>query len=114
VTILTYANHPEENRAEAARTGLPVITYLGGAERPYTGLQVNKDPGVWVVWIGSILMCIGLYVAFFMPHQRIWCRLASGRLVLAGHTTRGQAAFQNRFNGIAEQVKSTLQMEESR
>jgi cytochrome c biogenesis protein len=110
-TLIVFANYPEDNKAEAARAGLPVISYLGGSERMYTGLQVNKDPGVWVVWVGCILMCVGLYVAFFMPHQRIWGRFGNDRLVLAGHTTRGQAAFQQRFDEIVAQIKAALQKE---
>lgn len=114
VTLLSLANYPEENKREAAKHNLPVITYQGGTERPYTGLQVNKDPGVWVVWIGSLLMCVGLYVAFFLPHQRIWFRFGQGRLVIAGHTTKSQAAFRQRIERIEQQLKATLQQEETR
>jgi cytochrome c biogenesis protein len=42
------------------------------AQRFATGLQVVKDPGVWIVYIGCGLMLFGLYVAFFMSHIRIW------------------------------------------
>lgn len=35
----------------------------------YTGLQVNKDPGVWYVYFGFILMIIGCWITFFMTHQ---------------------------------------------
>ncbi|MCP4114925.1 MAG: cytochrome c biogenesis protein ResB [Desulfobacteraceae bacterium] len=35
----------------------------------YTGLQVNKDPGVWYVYAGFALMIIGCWVTFFMSHQ---------------------------------------------
>jgi cytochrome c biogenesis protein len=38
----------------------------------YTGLQVRKDPGVWLVYLGSGIMTLGLYLAFFMSHRRIW------------------------------------------
>ena len=41
-------------------------------QRYATGLQVAKDPGVWLVYLGSALMLLGLYAAFFMSHQRIW------------------------------------------
>ena len=37
-----------------------------------TGLQVTKDPGVWYVYIGCTLMLLGLMVAFFLSHRRIW------------------------------------------
>lgn len=35
----------------------------------YTGLQVNRDPGVWFVYSGFILMIIGCWITFFMSHQ---------------------------------------------
>ncbi len=53
---------PDGNRVE-------FVDYWGVQ---YTGLQVRKDPGVWVVYLGCIIMAIGLYVAFFMSHKRVW------------------------------------------
>jgi cytochrome c biogenesis protein len=38
----------------------------------YTGLQVRKDPGVWIVYLGCAIMSIGLYMTFFMSHRKIW------------------------------------------
>lgn len=112
ITLISFANYPADNQREAARAGLPVITYLGGDERFYTGLQVNKDPGVWVVWAGCLLMCVGLYVAFFMPHQRFWFRFANGRLVIAGHTTKGHAGFRQQFDGLVEQLRTRISKED--
>lgn len=37
----------------------------------YTGLQVNRDPGVALVYLGFILMIVGCYIAFFMAHQSL-------------------------------------------
>ena len=37
----------------------------------YTGLQVTKDPGVWCVYTGFILMIIGCWITFFMSHQSL-------------------------------------------
>jgi len=35
----------------------------------YTGLQITKDPGVWYVYSGFILMIIGCWITFFMSHD---------------------------------------------
>ncbi len=43
----------------------------------YTGLQVRRDPGVWVVYLGCLVMAIGLYAVFFMSHRRVWMRLTA-------------------------------------
>jgi len=53
----------------------------------YTGMQVRKDPGVAIVYLGCIIMSIGLYMTFFMSHRRIWVSLMeekSGVKVIVG------------------------------
>lgn len=52
------------------RFGLEGIEVLS-----YTGLQVNRDPGVPLVWSGFFLMMGGLFVTFFTAHRRIWIRV---------------------------------------
>jgi len=53
------------------RKGDVVIAVASHNHTYYTGLQVTKDPGVWVVYSGFILMIIGCFVTFFMSHQRL-------------------------------------------
>lgn len=45
----------------------------------FTGLQVRKDPGVWGVYLGCIIMAIGLFMAFFMSHRRVWIKVIEGK-----------------------------------
>ena len=54
-------------------TGIIEFQDLWGVQ--YTGLQVRRDPGVWIVYLGCMVMALGLYVAFFMSHRKIWIRL---------------------------------------
>lgn len=46
--------------------------FLGDLRSPvlYTGIQVTKRPGSWLVWAGLILGTIGLLLAFFIPYRR--------------------------------------------
>ena len=105
-SFVSFAEHPELNRKNAEETGGMIINYLGGTQRPYTGLQVNKDPGVWVVWIGCILMCLALYAGFFMPHQRLWVRMDENEILVAGHSTRGQEAFRATIQELADSLET--------
>jgi cytochrome c biogenesis protein len=77
-----------------------------------TGLQVAKDPGVWVVYIGCVLMMMGLFMAFFMAHQRIWLYRqvdASGiTIYLSGSTNKNKPAFAKRFERLEALVDQAL------
>ncbi len=83
-------------------TGTVEFRDLWGAQ--YTGLQVRKDPGVWLVYLGCFLMSIGLYVAFFMSHSRIWVRLSRNKgkttLSLAATTNKYKASLQRKIEKI--------------
>jgi cytochrome c biogenesis protein len=83
-------------------------------EREYTGLQVTKDPGVWVVWVGCSLMIIGFIVSFFFSHQRVWIRIPKGpqgEIVLAGSTNKNRVGFEKRFEDLVEEVRNTTKFQ---
>jgi len=86
-----------------------ILTVEGVTEKEYTGLQVTKDPGVWVVWIGCGLMILGLIVSFFFSHQRVWMRIpkgSGGEIVLAGSTNKNRVGFEKNFGELADGVRS--------
>ena len=70
----------------------------------YTGLQVAKDPGMNVVWVGSAILVIGLCIMFYMPHRKLWLviRPVDDKLdvAFAGLTNRNQMAFKQTFNDL--------------
>jgi cytochrome c biogenesis protein len=90
------------------------FSFGGLSSKFFTGLQVAKDPGVNIVWLGCALMVIGLIMAFFLSHQRVWVRLAQGadgrvEVVLAGSAGRNRLAFEKRFEKLQIGVKATGQ-----
>ena len=92
---------------ESATVGKESVTYLLTIKQMYaTGLQVSKDPGVWVVYIGCCLMLLGLVIAFFMSHQRIWLFIKeeeSGVSILfTGSSYKNRVGFEKIFNDLAE------------
>ena len=91
---------------DAQRGGDLIFTYEGLDQKWLTGLQVAKDPGVWIVWIGCALMIIGIGMSFLLSHRRIWIRIESGRITIAGTANKNQAAFQLFFDGMLEKLKN--------
>ena len=77
-----------------------------------TGLQVAKDPGVWIVYLGCGLLLFGLYIAFFLTHKRIWLHQhtdAANLLVcLGGSVNKNKPAFAKEFKGLAELIEQTV------
>jgi cytochrome c biogenesis protein len=87
------------------------LSFAGVDQIFYTGLQVARDPGVNIVWVGCTLMVIGIMIAFFMSHQRLWIRLSRGgdgrvEVVLAGSTNKNRLAFEKRFEKIQADMKA--------
>src|SRR5258708_25641756 len=53
-----------------------------------TGLQIARDTRTPVVYTGRILLFVGLGIAFYTSHKRIWAPVAGGKLVLGGPCCR--------------------------
>ncbi len=71
----------------------------------FTGLQVAKDLGYpW--WLaGCCVLFLGLGIAFYTSHRRLWAKVsADGRLTLAGAAHKNQAAFE----GLYEEMVGAL------
>lgn len=77
-----------------------------GNYAPYTGLQIRKDPGVEIVWLGCGLLMVGLILSFYVPHRRIWSSVedkgTSSTLVVGGVTPKNKISFEKEFVKIAE------------
>lgn len=102
-SFIVFRNFPN---LDAERGGELIFTYDDSDQKFYTGLQVAKDPGVWVVWLGCTLMVIGITMAFFMSHRRLWIRIGSGgRIVVGGSASKNQAAFQGTFDDLVEKME---------
>jgi cytochrome c biogenesis protein len=101
-TFIVFKDFPEVN---AQRGDALIFGYEGSSAKQYTGLQVAKDPGVWVVWLGCTLMVLGIFIAFFMSHKRVWVVVSKGHARLYGNASKNQAAFQMHFEELSEKFK---------
>ncbi|MEI6305243.1 MAG: cytochrome c biogenesis protein ResB, partial [Deltaproteobacteria bacterium] len=110
--VVVYAKYPELNvqHAKEHKNGV-VLQYKGAQKKMYTGLQVAKDPGVWIVWIGCFLMMFGVYAAFFLSHRRIWVRIQDEAVTIGGNASKNQGAFQKTFEDLVADLKTHLTKE---
>lgn len=102
-----FKNFPDFHGA--AGKGPYRFTLLTVAAKEYTGLQLTRDPGVWVVWLGCALLCLGCYVICFMSHQRLWIKVEPARddfiLTMAGTSSKNMISFSQTFTRIQQELK---------
>jgi cytochrome c biogenesis protein len=101
-------SYPEFDRQ---RRDSRYLSFAGINEIFYTGLQVAQDPGVNIVWVGCTLMVVGIMIAFFVSHKRLWLRLSRGGdgrvdVVLAGSTNKNRLVFEKKFEKIQADMKA--------
>jgi len=87
-------------------------TYVFSIKQRFaTGLQVAKDPGVWIVYVGCILMLFGLFVSFFMSHRRIWIAIhhkgSSTEVVLKGKANKNSEGLMRFCKQIEKKLLAT-------
>ena len=74
----------------------------------YTGLQVKKDPGVWVIYLGFSLMLLSMLFALYGSHRRLWFLLDQGpggtTIMLGGHSSKHQATFEREFTKLTKEI----------
>jgi cytochrome c biogenesis protein len=80
------------------------VRFVAVKERFWTGLQVKRDPGTGVVWIGCVLMLVGCGLAFFVPDRRIWVRLRREKGKTMGHVAasagKGRQGLEEKVEGL--------------
>jgi cytochrome c biogenesis protein len=79
-------------------------------QKYYTGLQITKDPGIWFVYSGFILMIIGCWVTFFMSHQSYFIEIKKdkdhrSKISISGTTNRNSQGMKLKIQKIVLQLK---------
>jgi len=105
VEIVLPLRFPDFDRMQKRDIIVSVSEYT---PRYYTGLQVTKDPGVWVVYSGFILLIIGCYITFFMSHQRLCIDIVKKgkkcRVMVSGTANKNKFGMQNKIKRISEKL----------
>jgi cytochrome c biogenesis protein len=81
--------------------------------REYTGLQISKDPGEFLVWTGSVILILGVMMAFFISHKQLWLSLKKGadgksELTIAGKANRNRDAYGREIGEIVRLLKEIV------
>lgn len=88
---------------------------VAGVEKArYTGLEVKKDPGIWLVWAGFTLMILAIGLTFYSSHRKLWVCVEPDKkgkkstITLAGRTSRNERAFEEKFEALRARLEKDL------
>ncbi|RJR42327.1 MAG: cytochrome c biogenesis protein ResB [Desulfobacteraceae bacterium] len=79
----------------------------------YTGLQVNRDPGVSFVWIGCIMMILGFFLTFYSSHRRVWVKVfekdGKVKVRVVGRSNKNPAGLDRELDRITDSLRNLTQ-----
>jgi cytochrome c biogenesis protein len=77
---------------------------FGGRMVETTGLRVQKDNGIPIVYGGSVVVLAGLVLVFYFQHKRIWGQLHDGVLHVGAHTSKNWFGMRKDMEKIFQSV----------
>jgi cytochrome c biogenesis protein len=80
----------------------------------FTGLEVKKDPGVWLVWGGFILLTLAIGLTFYSSHKKLWVCIEPDEkkkktiVTFAGRASRNPQVFEEKFKELRTRLETRL------
>jgi cytochrome c biogenesis protein len=79
----------------------------------YTGLQVNKDPGIPFIYAGFFAIVIGLIMTFFTSHRRVWVKIHKHgeitNIIIAGKANKNPVGMERELDSITRHLTIKLE-----
>jgi len=102
-----FYHYPDLFEIQGSQYKFELTGYL---TKKFTGLQIAKDPGVIIVWIGSTLLVVGVMLSALIFHRRVWAKVVSEphgvTVYLGGTAYKGQIDFDREFHRLSELLKA--------
>ncbi len=85
----------------------PYLVELVGMKAPeFTGIQVKRDPGQPVAYLGFIILVLGISVHLFFKHKLIWVQVDENKIVIAGMARNNPRQFEDEFEQLVKSLET--------
>ncbi len=91
------------------------LSFTFERERRYTGITMRQDPGTIWMWVGSVLLVVGMSITFLFPYRRMWVRADEhdGQTqIRLGAVAKLDYAYQRLFEKVVAQVDEATESKE--
>ncbi|WP_029551855.1 cytochrome c biogenesis protein ResB [Thermocrinis jamiesonii] len=98
LTVFAFTQMPE-------LIDFPYIFFMEGFRpRFFSGLQISYSPGTPIIWTGSTLLVLGLILAFYTIHRKVWARLEGNTLKISFWSHKLKEEFRKTFLKSLEEL----------
>ena len=104
-----FAKYPDFGQGHGAGQSPLAVVLKTYEAAQYSVLEAARDPGANLIWLGSLLVTAGLFLAFYWPPREIRVVLeeAQGQVEVtaAGLAAKSREAFQVEFDRIIDEAR---------
>ncbi|MEW9899478.1 cytochrome c biogenesis protein ResB [Chitinivorax sp. PXF-14] len=89
--------------------GAPIYLQMTGFDEvKASGFQITRAPGKNIVYLGSILLVLGVFAMFYIRERRVFFLVKSGGVLLAMSANRKQAEFEREFAQVKTDIHAVV------
>ncbi|HEX3032930.1 MAG TPA: cytochrome c biogenesis protein ResB [Bacillota bacterium] len=75
----------------------------------YGEFSIFHDPGIWVVFSGLLMACLGLIIKLGFYRREFYVMVCADSLLLAGRTEYYPRTYEKKFNQLVELIKKRME-----
>jgi len=96
-------NYPDFEKKH--RKAAVSVTFTGEEDGYMTGLQVVYDPGADVVFIGAVVLILGLFFAFFISYREVVVEITGANVKVAAFASKKKQEFYKKAEALINDLK---------
>ena len=90
--------------------GAPVLLQLSGFEEvKASGFQITRSPGKNLVYLGSLMLVLGVFAMFYIKERRVWLLVKTDTVLFAMSANRKSMELDEEFLQHSQELKQILQ-----
>ncbi len=90
--------------------GAPVLLQLSGFDEvKASGFQITRSPGKNLVYLGSLMLVLGVFAMFYIKERRVWLLVKTDSVLFAMAANRKSMDLDEEFRQHSQELQQLLQ-----